>query len=96
MGTPLYCGANGCNTHDYQVAPAFCDYQWQLRQADLARKESERSMERTIKDVSLVLRETLFDVLDTIETVKEEKPTYRAPSQPNVSAKRNKRGGISL
>jgi hypothetical protein len=53
-------------------------------------------MERTIKDVSLVLRETLFDVLDTIETVKEEKPTYRAPSQPNVSAKRNKRGGISL
>jgi hypothetical protein len=53
-------------------------------------------VERTIKDVSLVLRETLLDVLDTIETVKEEKPTYRAPSQPNGSPKRNKRGGISL
>jgi hypothetical protein len=96
MSSPLYCGVDGCNTHDYQVAPAFCDYQWQLRQADLARKESERSTERIIKEVSRTFRDTLLDVLDTIETSKEEKPQYRAPRESNGSARRNKRGGISL
>ena len=98
MNQPLYCGADGCSLHDYDVAPIFCEYEYQKQQARRIQQNEERRFNRLLERIVEVLGAKLGDaVFDAIEQNDEDKYSSRnrRAETPPAPTKRIRRGRIS-
>ena len=99
MSEPLYCGADGCTLHDYPVAPAFCEFEFQNDRVLRVREDEERRFIRTLERlIPVVVRGIENAVFDTIEQYGiEDKPPVRnrGSETPPALPKKIRKGGIS-
>ena len=99
MSEPLYCGADGCTLHDYPVAPAFCEFEFQNDRVLRVREDEERRFIRTLERlIPVVVRGIENAVFDAIDEDSIEDKTFvrnRGPETPPAPPKKIRKGGIS-
>jgi hypothetical protein len=103
MSASLYCGADGCTLHDYNVSPAFCEFQWQLsKKAELsetqvggARRDKELAIQISESIVG-ALEAVLYGFLDSNETRYNAKNAKTSGETSSTPSQTNRRGGISI
>lgn len=99
MSEPLYCGADGCTLHDYPVAPAFCEFEFQNDRVLRAREDEERRfnriLERLVPAVARNIGDAVFDAMEQVGI--EDKPFVRnrGTETPPAPPKKIRKGGIS-
>ena len=99
MSEPLYCGADGCTLHDYDVTPIFCKYAWHQEQAERTHEADERRANSLFERIDKLVDTVGYALEQLADTRYTKNGDYVAnrESQTTPSApKRNREGGISI